>query len=245
MKKITPRVFQLGGAFGSGVFGTNVFLLIDKNLTLVDTGFRGRAAKILTEIIQLGYSPSDIENIIITHHHVDHIGSLAELKEATQARIMAHPADVPYIEGQLPQPGPSIPERLKRHLSPLLQLWTTSPVKVDIQINHGEELAILGGIRVLHTPGHTPGSICLLLPQERLVLVGDIMANRFRLSLPSREYTVDLAQEIQSIQAVADLDFDTICFGHGNEITRNAHDAIINFAGKIKDKYGANLDKND
>jgi len=111
---------------------------------------------------------------------------------------------------------------------------------VDIQINDGEELTMLGGIKVLHTPGHTPGSICLYLQQERLVIVGDVIANRFRLSLPSKAYTVDLVQEIRSVQAVAGLDFDMICFGHGKPITENARHKVINFAGEIKEKYLVN-----
>lgn len=238
-KKITPRVYQLSGIWGTGAWGVNVFLLMGNNLTLVDTGFRGRMTQILKEVRRLGYSPSDIGNIIITHHHADHIGSLAMLKKVTQAKIIAHPADAPYIDGRLPQPGPTAPRWLRWPLTPLLRLWTTAPVIVDILVNDGDELPILDGTRILHTPGHTPGSICLFLPRERLVIAGDLLANRFRLSLPSKAYTVDMAQEIQSVQIVASLDFDVICFGHGPPLIGKARPAVVDFARKLQEKYRA------
>jgi len=104
--EIIVGVYLLSGFLGVGVWGANVYLLVDgDDLALVDTGFFGRADQILEQIEELGYSPSDINRIIITHHHADHIGSLAELKRITQAEVIAHPADAPYIDGTLPQPG--------------------------------------------------------------------------------------------------------------------------------------------
>ena len=234
---VTPHIYKLSGILGTGVWGANVFLLAGDNLTLVDTGFKGRSAQILKQVKHLGYSPSDIANIIITHHHPDHIGSLARLKEVTQAKVIAHPADAPYIDGRLPQPGPARPRWLSKLISPLSKLWATTPAAVDILVNEGDELPILGGTEVLHTPGHTPGSICLFLQEEQLVIVGDVLANRFRLGLPSKAYTVDIAQEINSIKRVASLDFDIICFGHGSPIVHKAHSTVSDFAEIVESKY--------
>ena len=219
-----------------GVWGANVFLLADEHLTLVDTGFRGRAKQILREIDQLGFTATNIDLIIITHHHDDHIGSLAELKEVTGAKVAAHTADAPYIDGRL-QPRLPRPQWLSKALAHLPRLWTVTPINIDILLKDGDELPILGGTRVLHTPGHTPGSISLLLPRERLVIVGDVMAHSFKLSLPAKAFTVDVAQEIQSIKKIASLDFDAICFGHGKPLVRNAHPAIMEFAKMLESKY--------
>ena len=235
--KLTRHAYLFKGIFGTGVWGANVFLLVDKSLTLVDTGFRGRATQILKEVKQLGYSPSDIVNIIITHHHADHVGSLAALKEITSARIFAHPADAPYIDGRLPQPGPARPGWLDKALAPLYKLRVTTPVAVDVLINDGHELPVLGGIKILHTPGHTPGSISLFLPEEQLVIAGDVLSNRFRLGLPSKAFTVDIAQEINSIKRVASLDLDVIGFGHGSPLLHQARSAIINFVETLENKY--------
>ena len=224
---------MLSSFLGIGAWGANVYLLVDDDLTLVDTGFSGRADLILEQIEELGYSPSDVKRIIITHHHADHTGGLAALKRATQAEVIAHPADAPYIDGTLPQPGPVRPQWLSKLLAHFSWLLATEPVVVDTLVNDGDELPILGGIKILHTPGHTPGSICLYLQSKDLLIAGDLLAHRFGLRLPSKSFTVDIAQEIQSVKRVASLEFDIICFGHGLPIMRNAHHIVANFADRL------------
>ena len=233
--EIIPGVHLLGGILGSGVWGANAYLLVDDDLTLVDTGFIGRAEPILGKITKLGYSPGDVARIIITHHHADHVGSLAVLREITQAKVVAHPADAPYIDGRLPQPGPVRPQWLSKALSPLHRLWAATPAAVDILVNDGYELPMLGGIKVLHTPGHTPGSICLYLQNKGLLIVGDVIAHRFGLRLPSRGFTVDMAQEILSVKRIAGLDVDIICFGHGSPLRHKARSRIADFANNLPD----------
>lgn len=233
---LTPNIHQFSRIRGMGVWGANVFLLVGDTLTLVDTGFKGRSVHILKEIARLGYSPTDVTRIIITHHHADHVGSLAALKEVTQAKVIAHHADAPYIDGSLPQPGPAKPEWLSDKLAPFQELWSTAPVAVDALVTDGDELPIMGGIKILHTPGHTPGSISLFLEKEGLVIVGDVLSHTAGLSLPSRAFTINLVQEIQSIRRVASLDFNFICFGHGLAITHKAHQTVIDFAGRIESK---------
>jgi hydroxyacylglutathione hydrolase len=227
--KLTANTYRIGGFWGSGVWGANVYLLVDKELALVDTGFKGRSGAILRDVARLGHAPSDIKNIIITHHHADHMGSLAALKKVTGARVMAHPTDAPYIEGHFPQPGPE-----SRLMSPFRGFWFTAPVQVDRLINEGDELPLLGGIKVLHTPGHTPGSICLLIPAERLLIAGDVLGNRFGLHLPSRRYTMNIRQELDSIRRLAALNFDAIAFGHGAPIIHDAKAAIDKYIARLE-----------
>ena len=234
---LTSNIYQLNSIRGMGIWGANVFLLVGDTLSIVDTGFKGRSVHILREIAQLGYSPTDITNIIITHHHADHTGSLADLKEVTQAKVIAHPADTPYIDGSLPQPGPAKPEWLSDKLASLYGLWATIPVPVDVLVNDGDKLPILGGIKVLHTPGHTLGSISLFLEKEGLIIVGDVLSRKAGLRLPSKAFTIDIVQEIQSIRRVASLDFTLICFGHGLALSRKARQTVTDFAGRIESKY--------
>jgi glyoxylase-like metal-dependent hydrolase (beta-lactamase superfamily II) len=234
MIQIITGVYLLSSFLGIGAWGANVYLLVDDDgLTLVDTGLPGRADLILEQIEELGYSPSDVKRIIITHHHADHTGSLAALKKATQAEVIAHPADAPYIDGTLPQPGPAGPQWLSRLLARFGWLWATETVPVDTLVNEGDELPILGGIKILHTPGHTPGSICLYLQDKDLLIAGDLLANRFGLKLPAGSFTVDIAQEIQSVKRVAGLEFDIICFGHGSPIRHDANHTVADFADRL------------
>jgi glyoxylase-like metal-dependent hydrolase (beta-lactamase superfamily II) len=233
MIKITPHIYRIGGVWGAGVFSTNIYLLLDNGVTIVDTGYKGRVAQVCREIKRLGYTPSDVENIIVTHHHVDHTGSLSSLKEMTGARIIAHADDAPYIEGKLPQPCPAA----LAHVEFLESLWTARPVNVDVMVGDGDILPLLGGIRVIHTPGHTPGSICLSIPQNGVLIAGDVIANTLGLRLPPKAFTADLAQEIRSIRKIAGLDFNIICFGHGSPVLNAAREAVAGFAARLEEKY--------
>ncbi len=233
---VTQNVYQLSGRRGARPWGANTFLLLDKSVTVVDTGLGGKAASILNEVSRLGYKTSDVAYIILTHHHTDHVGSLAELKKATGAKIMAHTADAPYIDGSLPQPGPARPKWLAMMLSPFGRMWASTPAEVDKLLNDGDELPMLGGVKILHTPGHTPGSICLFIPQEKLVIVSDLLSNRSQPGLPSRIFTADMAQEINSIKKLAGLDFDIMAFGHGRPVLREAHEAVTRLAEKLESK---------
>jgi glyoxylase-like metal-dependent hydrolase (beta-lactamase superfamily II) len=237
--RITQNIYQLNGLFGTGVWGANIFLLVGNNeLTLVDTGFKGRASGVLSEIRKMGYAPSSVTRILVTHHHIDHIGSLADLKRATGATIFAHPADIPYINGTLPHPGPIKRGANGRLLALALKLWTHSPLDVDVALEENDVLPVLGGIEVVHTPGHTPGCISFLLQQEGVVIVGDLLSHGAFLRLPAKDFTIDPVKEIESIGKLATLDFETICFGHGKPIVGKAHHVISSFAEEKVRKYG-------
>jgi glyoxylase-like metal-dependent hydrolase (beta-lactamase superfamily II) len=230
---ISKNIYQISTVSGRWLWGGNVFLLTERKLTLVDTGYKGGAGRLLSEVSRLGYAPSDIANIVITHHHADHVGNLFELKRASKATVFAHPADVPYIDGSLPQSGPTRPRWLSRLPAPLLRLWSAQPAAVDILVKDGDELPILGGTNVLHTPGHTPGSICLFLKPERLIIAGDVLNNRLGLGLPSKAFSTDMNQNIRAIKRLAALDLKLACFGHGPPLTHDASAAILNFAQRL------------
>jgi|YelNatPaOPRAMG01_1025707.scaffolds.fasta_scaffold47039_1 glyoxylase-like metal-dependent hydrolase (beta-lactamase superfamily II) len=236
-QEIVPGIYQLGGFWGSGVLGANVFLLAGDRLTLVDTGFKGRLKGIIDSVKQLGYSALDIGRIIVTHHHADHTGNLADLKKLTNAEVIAHTADVPYIDGTLPQPGLQRPVWLSRYLASFDWSWAYKPVKVDLIVNDGDELPVLTGVKIIHSPGHTPGSICLWLRNKGVLIVGDVLAHRFGLRLPALSFTVDIAEEIRSVNKIAQLDFEIVCFGHGTPIKERAQETVAKFAAKIAKRY--------
>jgi glyoxylase-like metal-dependent hydrolase (beta-lactamase superfamily II) len=240
---LTSHVYQFSRLRGAGIYGANIYLLVGDSLTLVDTGYRGRQTHIINEITKLGYAPTQVTRIIITHHHSDHAGSLAVMKELTGAKVLCHPADAPFIEGSLPQPGPSRPDWINGRLSPFQGLWATSPARVDELVNDGDELPLAGGIRIIHTPGHTPGSISLFLPKERLLIVGDLLSNSAGLTLPSWAFTVDPNQGINSIKKLIDLDFDSVCFGHGMPIMGKGKKALADFIAKMEKNKGNKSEK--
>jgi glyoxylase-like metal-dependent hydrolase (beta-lactamase superfamily II) len=226
--EIIPNVYQITLRL------VNIMLIAEKELTLIDTGFRGSTPYVIRFIRRLGRSPEEITLIILTHNHLDHVGGLAELKKYSRAKVVLHKADVTTDESQLPYPG-AVKKLL--HVSPfssLKSLVYVTPSEVDIQVEGGEIFSPLGGLEVIPTPGHTPGSISLFSPQKRLLIVGDALNNRHRdIRLPQKMVSTDLTQPLDSVKRIAQLDFDILCFGHGKPITKDASAKVRQWLRKI------------
>jgi glyoxylase-like metal-dependent hydrolase (beta-lactamase superfamily II) len=195
--EIIPNVYQLT------IRGTNVILIVEEELTLIDTGLHGSSPQITGFIHHLGRSPEEISLIILTHKHMDHVGGLAELKQLTSAKVAIHKADISDIE-------------MRPLTSALRSVFSVKSRDVDIQLVGGEVLQPLGGLEVVHTPGHTPGSISLFSQRNKLLIVGDALRKRRKtLYLPPKMVSSDLSQAAESVKRIAQLDFNILCFGHG------------------------------
>ena len=104
-----------------------------------------------------------LKQIIVTHAHIDHIGGAAQLKRVTGAPVLFHQADLPIL-GMLEMQAA------------WLGIPTPEQVALDESANDGLVASIAGlEAEVIHTPGHTPGSICLLFPKQELLLAGDTL----------------------------------------------------------------------
>jgi glyoxylase-like metal-dependent hydrolase (beta-lactamase superfamily II) len=194
-------------------------LVLEPALTLVDCGFSGSAGRIARAIERLGRSPEDLERVVITHGHPDHAGSAGELA-ARGVAIHIHPAD----SERLAITWRDLARRPSR--SRLFAAMTPEPPAVQ-HIEDGDVLPVLGGLRVVHTPGHTPGSVCFYGARDRILFVGDNLQRRFgRLTFASSLYSDDPAQARRSMGRVADLDIDTIIFGHYAPLAGNAGEAL-------------------
>ena len=206
--EITPNIYQIT------VVGTNTILIIEDKLTLIDTGYRGSVPHIIEYIRQLGRSPEEISLIILTHNHIDHVGGLAELKKLTRARVAIHKADI----GQ------------RKNLP------SARAEDIDIPLEGGEVLDVLGGLEIIHTPGHTPGSISLFSPENKLIFVGDALRKRRDiLHIPHKSISFDMRLAVDSVRKIARLDFDTVCFGHGLPLTTNVQARIQDLVARNRD----------
>lgn len=231
VEEIVPGVYALGMGY------VNAFFVVgDDGLTLIDSGLPKKKDTILAAVAGLSRQPADLKHILITHHHIDHMGSLADLKDATDARSYVHPADSPIVRGDEPQPGPNPKSVLGKIAGPLISRFgPQSPsAVVDVEVTDGELLAIAGGIRAVHTPGHTPGHLAFLLPRHGGVLfAGDAAANVLRLGLPIGMFTADFQQAKESIAKLASLEFDIACFGHGRVLKGEANLKFRRLAEKL------------
>lgn len=204
----------------------SVYLIMDgEELILIDTGMPWNAKKILRYVNGMGRNPSDISRILLTHHHIDHVGCAGELRERTGGEIAIHKDDAGFVEGVETPPAPKGAAGLIfRVLYPVLR---ARPFRPDLMLEEGEEV---GGIRVIHTPGHTPGSISLYEPVRKVLFVGDAL--RFiggRLMGPPRSFTQDMGQALRSIEKISNLEFDVMLSGHGDPLRPKASEKIREF----------------
>lgn len=174
----------------------------DKNVILIDAGLPGQIENIREEVEKAGVSFDRINKIIITHHDLDHIGSLSSIVKNSKSEIevLAHSGERPYIEGDkigikfTPERLSSMPDSMKETIK---QLKT----KVNRIVKDEENLPYCGGIEVIYTPGHTPGHICLYLRKYKALVTGDAMnVVNNELIGPNPEYTFDMKQAMESLK---------------------------------------------
>src|SRR5215213_950073 len=197
-------------------------ILDDKNgHTLVDAGLPGQAGAIGGALAEAGVGVRDLRRIIFTHQDLDHVGSGAALVRQSGARVLAHSADAPYIEGSLRLLKPS-PEMLEQRPQMREVLERLEPVGIDDYVEDGTRLDLAGGTKVISTPGHTPGHISLYLERSKVLIAGDALrAERGTLNGPNPSMTLEMRTAIQSIRRLADLEIDTIVCYHGGVVSED------------------------
>jgi glyoxylase-like metal-dependent hydrolase (beta-lactamase superfamily II) len=208
-----PGVFIVDDVSAPGRPGTvNPVLLIsnDGTATLVDAGFAGIAEKLSATLEEAGHPPRIVQRVIITHHHPDHTGGLAEVVAMTGAEVWAHRADADIIDGSAP-----------RQASPGAPPGATSPhvpsVPVDLRLVGGERLEVLGGCEIMHTPGHTKGHLSLYLPAVSLLIAADVL--RYENGTVQRapeHFAADTQAYEASVRMLAELEYDHMLPYHGD-----------------------------
>ena len=191
-------------------------------LTLIDAGMAGSSDRILAEIEAIGRRPKDLRQIVVTHHHPDHVGAIADLVERTNARVLAHTLDAPVVQGEASAEETQLSAAEERALEEISKnVIDAPPAKVDEELEDGDEIDIDGGGKIVHVPGHTAGSIALYLPKRRVLFTGDAAAGVGGVPIVG-VFNVDPEETRRSFARLAELDFEVACFGHGPPLDRNA-----------------------
>jgi glyoxylase-like metal-dependent hydrolase (beta-lactamase superfamily II) len=171
-----------------------------------------------------------IQNILITHAHPDHIGGLAALQERVNAHTAIHRLDAPVVTGSQDIPREK-PEKLGffgRIIHNLGSRAVMPPARIDTELNGGEVLVdVLPGLEVVHLPGHSYGQCGFWLPDKKLLIGGDVLMNLpWGIQPPIRAFSPDWDEVFVSIRKVADLAPEILCLGHGAIVRGNIRDKI-------------------
>lgn len=211
--KIIDHVFLVPGVVA------NPYIIVDQDgLTVIDTGLPRSEKKILRYVAVLGKRAQDIKRIILTHADFDHIGGLTALQAASGARTYASQIEAAAIakgksSREIKASGISLRRVLFTFLRPFMKL---KPFQIDDILAEGQTLPVLGGLRVVETPGHTPGHISLFSPTMSVLFCGDsIVADEKGLQGSRPGITWDETRARESERKQAALGARIVCSGHG------------------------------
>lgn len=200
---VVDGIYLVGGPNVSRSDDATVFVIAfpGEELVMIDAG-AGRSVNILLRNIEAaGLDPTKISTIILTHCHIDHIGSAPGFRSRFGSRILIHELDAEAVANGDP-------------IKTAANWYETEfpPTPIDLRISGEHETLIFGGemLHCLHTPGHTPGSISVYLDREgKRILFGQDIHGPFMASFES-----DIAMWKKSMEKLLSLQADILCEGH-------------------------------
>jgi glyoxylase-like metal-dependent hydrolase (beta-lactamase superfamily II) len=220
-RQVCDGVYRIPGS------RSNIYLVTAPEPVLIDTGMPGDDQVILQAMRELGLAPRDLRAIFITHAHLDHIGSLAAVKAATGATIIAGVQEQDYIEGRrmlcsMRREGlaGTIFKCILFVLEKFVQKY--SPVRLDAPFSAHEGSAPVCGVEIIATPGHSLGSLSFYLQAHRALFTGDALTGMPEPRLPLRAGCSDYGSALESVQRLAARDADICLFGHGEPLAGGA-----------------------
>ncbi|NLP36254.1 MAG: MBL fold metallo-hydrolase [Firmicutes bacterium] len=223
---------------GEGMVFHPVLIWDDQDVILIDAGLPPMATAVKEAIAGSGVPFERLNKVIITHHDIDHLGGLPGILSAAQQKItvLAHEEEKPFIEGKkhlLAKIEKTIanlpPEEQEENRNNYRNRET---VEVDVALSDGQQLPYCGGITVIHTPGHTPGHLCLYLTATKTLITGDALnSNQGKLMGPIPMFTVDQKQAMASLRKLLSFEIDRVICYHGGLVQGDIQEQIKKLIG--------------
>lgn len=231
-REVAPDVYRFGSE------RVNWYVVeADGRLTVVDAGFPAHWEQLPAGLADLGYGLADVEALLLTHGHADHVG-FAERLRREGVPVWVHDADRTLVDSGGGTPPRDMLVNLWRpavaaYFLSALRAGATSipPVEVATSLDVGETLDVPGSPTVYHVPGHTPGECAFVLPDRDVVLVGDALVTvdmrTFEPSTPRLPMVAaDHEQARASLDVLESLGEVTMLSGHGDPWTGDMADAV-------------------
>ena len=224
--EITPRIHSIPAPIGSGFYtgpqAPDVYLVVDGGEgALIDSGF-GDEQSVKARLEYLRERPEvKLRYIVLTHHHFDHTSGAHQLRQASGGQIVMHPQEERFLrdwQGDAPQDidipadQQAIAERVQRFRQ---QAAEAAP---DVFIEDGVTLRVGGlTLEVVHTPGHTMGSICIYLREERALFTGDTALGLGTVAISPPPHG-DMRLYLESLERLKGYDTALMLPGHGQPV---------------------------
>ncbi len=199
--EIVEDIFIVGGPDITDGRDGCVYLMSLGELILIDTGAGWSVDKIINNVNGLGFNCRNLSKILLTHCHIDHVGGAPEIKKRFGSKIYLHKLDAPPLEN-----GDPILTAANWYQT------TLPPTPIDVKLNLEEETLTIEDQKVIciHTPGHTPGSMCIYLDKDgKRILFGQDLHGPIL-----KEFGSNLEDYGRSTKKLLNLDADILCEGH-------------------------------
>jgi len=220
-----------------------VILQNNSQLILVDCGYAGFMPLIEEAAQRKGLNLQKLTGIIITHHDIDHMGSLAAFKEKyPNIKIYSSVIEERYIGGkekslrltQAEEMYHTLPEEHKPgalYFQEMLRSVHTVPV--DHTLPEDESLIFMDAMKIIQTPGHMPGHISIYLEDSKTLIAADaVVYEKGELEIANPHFTLDLPEAVRSVSKLQAFDMATLVCYHGGVVEANIQQGLHNLALK-------------
>jgi glyoxylase-like metal-dependent hydrolase (beta-lactamase superfamily II) len=200
----------------------------DGQVTLLDMGIASSGKKVIAALRSVGSDTSDVTRLMLTHCHPDHFGGTAYVAKETGRPVDVHADDAEFVRsGTMPPKDPvlgGLGRLLRRLPDPKME-----GVPVGEELYDGQVVPVGGGLRVVHTPGHSPGHASYLHEATGTLITGDAIFNVLGRRFPPKMLCSDFAMTKQTAHRLGELEYSTAAFTHGPEITDRPREEIRKF----------------
>ena len=232
----SPAIALADGIYRIPTFGDFInsyaFIEGDGSVTLVDCGLKRAPRKIVTALASIGKHPRDVQRILLTHAHFDHAGGAARMVEETSADgVDVHADDAGYVRTGTKPPGNTASTAGRLLARAPWGDFEATPVAQELA--DGQVIDVAGGLRIIHTPGHTPGHVSLLHPSSGVLITGDSIFNmNSRMAWPTKAVCTSFRQNVETAHVLGELEYAVAAFTHGPEIRDDAREQVRGFLAR-------------
>ena len=228
--RIAEGVYRLGTSW------VGWYLVVDETVTIVDCGFPGYHDQLPVALAQLGHSLDSVAAVVLTHYHPDHVGSAERIRIETGAKVYVPKEDAEGARtGKVPLPAGMISStwrpRMLRYMLHAGRNGAGGNHAVSDFSTYGDGDLVAGGLRAIHTPGHTAGHSSLLAEHLGVLFAGDALAALSFFDPSARgpqlvPFNEDAGRALDSLSRLEPLSARVVAFGHGQPFRGKPADAV-------------------